>query len=84
MQITTQEIVKMQSRGVFTIPKKLRINLGLNDDSLVKVTLEEGRLMVEPLRMLPYPVRSYTKEDVEDFIKFDKEQGKRLRLRKLL
>ena len=84
MQSTLQEIVKIQSRGVFTIPKKVRKNLGLADDSLVKVTIEKGRLVLEPIRILPFPVRSYTEEDIADFIKLDKEESKALKIKGLL
>lgn len=84
MQTIADEIVKIQPRGLFTIPKKLRIRLGLSDNSLVKVKEEKGKLIVEPMRALPYPVRSYTDEDIREFIELDKKESEALRKKGLL
>ena len=53
--------------------KKLRTTLGLSDNSLVRVKKEKGRLVVEPVRTFPYSVRSYTEEDIKQFIELDKK-----------
>ncbi|MEK7616477.1 MAG: AbrB/MazE/SpoVT family DNA-binding domain-containing protein [Patescibacteria group bacterium] len=84
MQTTFEEIIKIQPRGVFTIPKKLRINLGISDNSLVRLKEERGRLLIEPVRTLPYPVRSYTKQDIDEFIEFDQKLTKTLKAKGIL
>ena len=84
METVTEEIVKIQPRGLFTIPKKLRINLGFSDNSLVRVKQENGRLVVEPVRTLPYSARSYTQADIEEFIRFDKEETRTLKAKGLV
>lgn len=79
-----EEIIKIQPKGLITIPKKLREDLGLTENSLARLTKERGRLVIEPVRTLPYPVRSYTDEEIEEFIAFDEEQGRELRRLKII
>lgn len=84
MQTFDDEIVKIQPRGLFTIPKKLRIRLGLSDNSLAKVKEEKGKLIIEPVRTLPYSVRSYTDANIREFIELDKKESAALRKKGLL
>lgn len=83
-QISLEEIVKVQPKGLLTIPKKLRQKLDLAENSLVRVKAEKGRLIIEPLRTLPYSVRSYTEEDLKEFIELDKKEAQILRQKGLL
>ena len=83
-QVIQEEIVKMQPKGLVTIPKKLRQKVGLLENSLVKVKEEQGRLVLEPVRTLPYPVRSYTQEDIKEFLELDKRESKELKEKGLL
>lgn len=83
-QFIQEEIIKVQSRGLVTLPKNLRQKLGLGKDSLVRVKEEKGRLVIEPVRILPYTVRSYTEDEVKGFIGLDKQETKALREKGLL
>lgn len=83
MQQTIDEIIKIQAKGVLTIPKTLRENF-MEDNSLVRIKKEKGRLIIEPVRTLPYPVRSYTDNEIEEFIALDKEESKQLKRKGLL
>lgn len=83
-QIFQEEIVKIQPKGLITIPKKLRQQLGLEENTLVNMREEKGRLIMEPLRTLPYPVRSYTADEVDEFIELDKKETKQLKKKGLL
>lgn len=83
-QLTQDEIVKIQSKGLITIPKKIRENLGLDETSLLRVREEKGRIVVEPLRTLPYPIRRYTGDEIKNFIEFDKHETKLLRRKGML
>jgi AbrB family looped-hinge helix DNA binding protein len=74
-----QDIIKIQPKGVITIPKKLREKVGLAEATLAKITKDKGRLIIEPVETLDYPVRRYTKAEVDSFIKLDKRLTKRLR-----
>lgn len=77
-----EDIVKMQPKGLVTIPKKLRERVGISENDLVRVRTDRGRLTIEPVRMLPYPVRSYTDSEVREFIELDKKESKELHARK--
>jgi len=79
-----EELVKIQARGLLTIPKKFRQELALEEASLARLRKEKGRLIIEPVRTLPYPARSYTKKDLQSFLKLDKEESKKLRGKGLL
>lgn len=84
MQITQEDIVKLQPKGLLTIPKKFRMELGFEENGLIRVKKEKGRLVLEPVRMLAYPVRSYTGQDIKDFIDLDRKETKVLKKEGLL
>lgn len=73
-----QTLVKVQSKGLITIPKEYRKSLRIDDNGFVRIKKLKGVLIVEPVRTLSYPVRSYNEEEVEGFIVYDQEQGKGL------
>lgn len=74
-----EEIVKIQPKGLMTLPKKVRERLGLTPNTFVRIRENKGTLIIEPVRTLPYPVRSYTDNELAEFIALDKEQGKHVR-----
>jgi len=76
--IPIEDIVKMQPKGLVTIPIKIRKRVGISDNDFVRVRTDRGRLMIEPVRTLPYPVRSYTDAEVREFIELDKKESKEL------
>lgn len=83
-QITQEEIIKIQPKGLLTIPKSLRLRLGFVENSLVRVKEEKGRLIMEAVRTLPYPVRSYTNDEIEGFLELDEKQSKELKIKGLI
>lgn len=84
MQTVVEEIIRILPKGLITIPKKLREELGFDENSLVRVRGEKGRLIVESTRTLPYPVRSYTEREIKEFIKLDKKESRVLKKKRLL
>ncbi|MBU1322684.1 AbrB/MazE/SpoVT family DNA-binding domain-containing protein [Microgenomates group bacterium] len=77
MQVQSfEEIVKMQPKGLLTIPKNIRIKYGFEENGLVKIRAVTGRIYLEPVRALPYPVRNYTAKELEEFFNFDKKLSK--------
>lgn len=84
MQTLFEDIIKIQPKGLLTIPKKMRIKVGMEEDSLVRITEERGRIVIEPVYTLSYPVRRYTKEDIREFIKLDQKESKSLKKKGLL
>ena len=84
LQLVQDEIIKLQPRGLLTIPKKLRKSLGLEENSLLRIRKDQWRLVIEPVRTISYPARSYTDKDLSDFFEFDEEQTKSLKKKNLL
>lgn len=79
-----EELVKLQAKGLITIPKKFREELGLEENSLIRIKKDKDKLTIEPVRTLPYRVRSYTNEEIEEFFKLDDEETKELKRKKLI
>jgi AbrB family looped-hinge helix DNA binding protein len=47
----TTKIVRQLRHGQITIPKEMREALDLQDDDLLSITLSDGRLEIEPVRV---------------------------------
>ena len=73
-----EEIIKLQPRGVFTLPKKLREGL-FDENGLAKITRSGRKLVIEPIRTLSYSVRSYTDKEVQSFFDLDEKETKYLK-----
>ncbi len=82
--IPFEEIIKVQPKGLLTIPKKLRDEIGLEERGLVRVRKDRGRLILEPVRTLSYPVRSYSGKEINGFLALDREDSKILKKKHLL
>lgn len=83
-QAAYDEIVKIQPKGVITIPKKLRVSLGIADNDLIRLKEEKGRITITPVRTLPYPVRSYSDQEIREFLDLDKAETRDLKKLKLI
>lgn len=81
--VPLEEIVKIQSKGLFTIPKKFRTGL-FEENGLARVRKEKGRLILEPVRTLPYPVRRYTDQEIDEFLELDANETKKLKAKGIL
>ncbi|AKM79600.1 MAG: hypothetical protein UX85_C0001G0241 [Candidatus Beckwithbacteria bacterium GW2011_GWB1_47_15] len=71
-----ETIVKLQPKGLMTVPKAIRAKYGLEENGLIRIKEDKGRIYLEPVRTLPYPVRSYTDEELKDFFDFDDQLQK--------
>ena len=69
---------------MITIPKNYRDELGLGKDDLIRMKKNKGRIIFEPVRTLPYTVRSYTESEVDEFSQEDKKETKILKKKGLL
>jgi bifunctional DNA-binding transcriptional regulator/antitoxin component of YhaV-PrlF toxin-antitoxin module len=83
-QSTYQDFTKLQSKGLITIPKRIRQNLKFQENQLLRLKQDKGRLIIESVRTLPYSVRSYSQEDLNKFIKLDGQDSKKLKTKSLL
>lgn len=84
LQTPSEEIVRLQQKGLITIPKKFRDELGIDENDFLRLKKEKGRILLEPVRTLSYPVRSYTAKEINEFIAFDKEETKILKKKKII
>lgn len=48
-----KKIVRQLRHGQITIPKDLREALGLRQEDMLSITLAEGKLEIEPVRVAP-------------------------------
>lgn len=60
-------------RGTVTIPKKIRDKAGLKGKSLLFSSLQNGKIILEPVSGYSYPVRSYTNEEIQEFLRQDQD-----------
>jgi len=74
-----EELIKIQQKGLLTIPKQLREELGFIEGDFARVKEEKGRLVIEPVRTLSYQVRSYSDSDLKEFFDFDKKESNELK-----
>lgn len=81
--VSYEEIIKLQPRGVFTVPKKLREGL-FDDGGIAKIKRVGSRLVIEPVRTLAYPVRSYTNQELREFFELDEKETKELKAKGLI
>ena len=78
-QIIQEEIVRIQPKGLITIPKNLRIRLGFEESQLARIKSEKGRLIIEPVKTIPYQVRSYSDKEIKEFLEEDEKETKELK-----
>lgn len=80
MQTVTYEdqIVQLQPRWVFTLPKSLRDNF-FEENKLAKISRVGRKIVIEPVRTLSYAVRSYTENEVDEFFELDEKESKELK-----
>lgn len=79
-----EEYITIQPKGLITIPKKIRQELGLEEKKLVRLRKEKGKLIIESVRILPYSVRGYTDSEIKEFFDLDAEESKELKKKKLI
>lgn len=72
-------LVMPQPRGQITLPKKFRSKYGIKPGVPVKIFDADGGIRVEPVRIVSYPVRQYTDEEVGEFLKLDAQETKRIK-----
>ena len=67
------EIVKPLPKGQITIPATFRRQLGIDENTLLDISVREGDLIVRPIKSIPAKyLRSYSDEEIEGFLKEDK------------
>jgi len=82
---TYGNLVKILPKGLVTIPKKLREDVGLEENSLARIKKEGGKLVLEPVSIISYPIHNYSEEEIKVFMKEDRiSPAIRKKVKKLL
>lgn len=81
--VSYEEIIKLQPRGVFTLPKKLREGL-FDENGLARIIRTGRKLVIEPVRTLSYAVRNYTDKEVQEFFDLDEKETKDFKNKSLI
>ncbi|RLE74964.1 MAG: AbrB family transcriptional regulator [Thermoprotei archaeon] len=61
-------IVKVTRKGQVTIPKNIRVSLGIEEGELLQVSLEKGKIIITKLGV-PSPGEPIGREEYEKIIK---------------
>ena len=64
---TSTRIVRLLRRGQITIPAEFRRRLGIDDDTLLQLTLREDRIEILPVVTTPAVDKAWAKELYEMF-----------------
>lgn len=63
--------IKMLDKGMVTLPKKWRDELGLKKGKVVKAKKRGKTILIEPMEV-EAPYRIYTDEEIQNFLKEDR------------
>ncbi len=78
-------VVELPARGQITLPTDFRRKLGLNEGDLVRMTLVEGKIEIEPVSRPDESLREYTEAEIREFLEADKiDQETAAAVRRLL
>jgi len=58
--------IKLQQRGVITLPKKLRDAFGLTEGQTLRIVNENGRIILEPEVTMPKELADSIKQSLAD------------------
>ncbi len=68
---TSQEWLKVLGKGMVTIPKKWRDELGIEEGAVVKAKKEGNKVIIETRQDEGVPYRIYTNAEIDEFLKED-------------
>lgn len=66
-----QEWLKVLGKGMVTIPKQWREELGLQEGDIVRAKKEGNKLVIEPQKKPLAPYRIYSNAEIDAFLKED-------------
>ncbi len=69
--INQEEWLKILGKGMITLPKKWRDELGIESGDIVKAKKEGDRVVIEPQDTQSAPYRIYTDAEIDEFLKED-------------
>ncbi len=69
---TNQEWLKVLGKGMITIPKQWREELGFKQGDIVRAKKMGNRVVIEPQQGSLAPYRVYSSAEIDEFLKEDK------------
>ena len=66
------KIVRSLDKGQITIPAEFRERLGIEADTLLSVSLVEGKLEIVPVKLGEETLRQYDDQEIRRFLEEDK------------
>lgn len=69
--INQEEWLKILGKGMVTLPKKWRDELGIENGDMVKAKKEGNKVIIEPRDTQNAPYRIYTDAEIDEFLKED-------------
>ncbi len=67
-----QEYLRILGKGMVTIPKEWRVELGLEEGDVVKAKKEGNKVVIETAKSQNAPYRVFSDEEINEFLKEDK------------
>ena len=72
LNVSDQEWLKVLGKGMVTLPKKWRDELGLEKGDIVKAKREGNRVIIEAQKRDLAPYRVYSNQEIDEFLDDDK------------
>ncbi len=66
-----EEWLKVLGKGMITIPKQWRDELGLSEGNIVKAKKEGNKMVIEPQQSTTAPYRVYSAAEINKFLEED-------------
>lgn len=67
-----QEWLKILGKGMVTLPKKWREEMGLEEGDIVKAKKEDNRVVIETYKDEKVPYRVFTDQQIEEWLQEDR------------
>lgn len=67
-----QEWLKVLGKGMVTLPKQWRDELGIESGDILKARKKGNVVVIEPQQSKSAPYRVYSDNEIDDFLKTDK------------
>jgi AbrB family looped-hinge helix DNA binding protein len=84
---TTTKLVRLQAKGQITLPAEFRRRLNVEDDAILRVTLQGDGITITPLRAeaTDPALREYSQADIDRFLREDRlDRATAAKVRRLL
>lgn len=69
--LTNQEWLKVLGKGMVTLPKRWRDEMGIEQGAVVKAKKEGNKVIIEAIKSQNVSYRVYTSNEINEFLKDD-------------